>query len=92
MKQLFKNQEECHGATKELVKELEDFLQIEDQAEELKDRKETMTAIERMLELIAHISDYISEHATTRRLGEEISMRILPSEAHNIFCRKYTII
>lgn len=69
MQQLLKDQEDCHDAAKELVKELEEFLRIKNQAIELKDRVETMIAIERMLELIAHISDYISEHASTRRFG-----------------------
>lgn len=31
-----------------------------------------MTAVERMLELIAQISDYISEHASTGRFGEKV--------------------
>lgn len=57
------------------MKELKEFLHIKEQALEFKDRKEIKIAVERILELIAHISDHISEHATTRKFGKRSHSR-----------------
>lgn len=67
--QACERQESCCRATKELTRDLEAFLSIQEQVINLKDRPETKAAIERMLELIMQISDFISEHATSSIYG-----------------------
>ena len=67
--QACERQEACWKATKELAKDLEALISIKNRAIELNERKETQTAIIRMLDLIDQISDYICVYATNRIYG-----------------------